>query len=333
MPTANEHRLALRGLLLRLKGATDTKVPAEKENGDIMPPHALNVSSSLWVANEYPLANGFAASALAHYDAAAKTIDVSHPEQSAAQVNAWVSQATNSKIQAIATAQDITPLTRLLLVNTVHFRGSWWTPFETYNTKDGEFYPEGASEPVMVPTMHGDSSFKGMQDDKVSILEIAYASTRDDVRIAMSLIIPKERDGLRDVESMITPEQLDRWFEKLTSAYVEVSLPKWRAESSSHLSEVLSRLGIAALFTDEADLSGVSTRKGLRLGQILHKTYIEVDETGTEASATTQMMGPCGEPPVPTEFQIDHPFLYLIRDTKSGVILFIGRMADPRNSP
>lgn len=89
-------------------------------------------------------------------------------------------------------------------------------------------------------------------------------------------------------------------------------------------------MGIAQLFSDEADLSGISKEPGLRLGEVLHKTFIEVDEAGTEAAAATEIGNPCGMPPVPTEFRVDHPFLYLIRDTNSGAILFIGRVTDPR---
>jgi serpin B len=325
--SAAQHRLGLQGLIQTISG--DGK-PVDRY-GEMIYPHSLRIANSLWPAEGYQLSPSFVADAEKLYHAQAQPIDVKDPQGSADKINAWVLEATADKIKDLVSPADVNDLTRMILVNAVHFLGRWQEPFFESNTSDLPFYVQGKGKGVPVPTMVRGHYFKSLDNDEVTIAEMTYWSTSDDNQMVMTLIVPKKRDGLTALEAKLSPELLSDWISHLDgNTMVSIYLPKWKAETTAELSGTLSTIGLAPLFGATADLSGISAEEGLQVSAVVHKTYISVDEKGTEAAAATSIMMAGSAPQEPIDLRADHPFLYLIRDANSGTILFIGRVVDPR---
>jgi serpin B len=148
----------------------------------------------------------------------------------------------------------------------------------------------------------------------------------------MVVILPRARDGLSKLEEQITPENLAAWLAALRSAEVRVTLPKFKLTSQFHMARVLSAMGMRTAFTHKADFSGITTAGDIFIDDVIHKAYVDVHEEGTEAAAATgiTMTLTSARPDKVVDFKADHPFVFLIRDNRTGSILFMGRVADPR---
>ena len=149
----------------------------------------------------------------------------------------------------------------------------------------------------------------------------------------LDVLHPKTVIGIHDLDKSLTPENLTRWLASLSTREVKVSLPKFRAESEFSLGKTLSIMGMPTAFTDKADFSGIVSKGGLAISEVVHKAFVEVSEQGTEAAAATgigihALAMHMPEPAV--VFRADHPFIFVIRDTRSEIILFIGRLMNPR---
>ena len=153
----------------------------------------------------------------------------------------------------------------------------------------------------------------------------------------MIVVLPKKKDGLGDVEATLTSEKLNSWITTMKSVKVNLTYPKLKTTYSASLSKTLPVMGMVNAFeSSKADFSGMDGTRELCISDVVHKAFCEINEEGTEAAAATGVVMrvasavPSKEPP-PVEFKADHPYLYLIRDTQTGSLLFLGRVADPRN--
>ena len=161
------------------------------------------------------------------------------------------------------------------------------------------------------------------------ILEMRYTGTG----IAFDVLLPKTLSGLHILENSLTFENLTGWLGNLTSRNVTVTLPKFRAESEFSLRKALSTMGMPIAFTDKADFSGIDPKRGVAISEVVHKAFVDISEQGTEAAAATGIaIRPSAilMPEQAVVFRADHPFIFLIRDTRTGVVLFIGRLMNPR---
>ena len=177
--------------------------------------------------------------------------------------------------------------------------------------------------------MNQTSHFGYTESPSVQILEMGYAGTG----IAFDVLLPKIVTGLPGLEKSLTLENLTGWIGNLANRNVQVSLPKFHAESAFSLRRALSAMGMPTAFTGNADFSGIGPKRGLAIAGVFHKAFVDVSEEGTEAAAATgvTMHATVMRMPEPAVvFRADHPFLFLIRDTRSGVVLFIGRLMNPR---
>jgi serpin B len=319
---AEETHAAVGSLLLQSSGGK-----AIEEHGEKLLPHELTVANSLWVAKSYELESTFRDQAVALFGSAVEDIDVTKPEQSAKQINDWTANKTRDKIKDLVPPSSIGPLTRLVIVNAVYLKAAWRESFIDGLTAPAPFFTE-AGPKVDVPTMHLSDHVMRAEDAAVQVIELPYLPAQG-AELAMVLVLPKQKDGLAAVESGLTAERFDGWIGTMSSTFVDISLPKFRIETAVRLREPLSKVGLSDLF-EKPDLTGISSEEGLHVDEVIHKTYIDVDEEGTEAAAATAiMMEGAGMPPEPVAFNADHPFLYAIREKKTGAILFIGRVADP----
>jgi serpin B len=216
-------------------------------------------------------------------------------------------------------------LTRLVLTNAIYFKGSWASRFEKRNTRQAPFTLTNGDK-VNVPMMNQTETFNYMQAEDFQVLEMPYVENE----LSMFIFLPKKFDGLNKFEKTLTSENLSLWLTKLRKTKVVVSVPRFKVTSEFGLSDVLKSMGIKDAFTPQADFSAMSGMKDLHISAVLHKAYVDVTEEGTEAAAATGIVvGVTSVQPPPPEFRADHPFVFLIRDNRTGNILFIGRVLNP----
>ena len=255
------------------------------------------------------------------------------PAASVHAINAWVSDRTAGKITGVISPEAVAASTKLVLTSALYFRGNWAEGFYRPATKDEPFHVT-QTRSVTVPMMHmvGHMSVHGYVDGGTfQVLSLSCG----EAAFAMDVLLPKEVDGLGDLEAMLTPEMLASLWPKLKKPdEIFVSLPRFRARSSRALEPILKELGLSQAFDHRrADFSGINGKSAdLFVTAVTHETFIDVNEEGIEAAAFTGVVSAdaagVDEPPV---IRADHPFLYLIRDTRSGCIVFIGRLVDPLN--
>ena len=288
----------------------------------------LAIANGLWVQQGLPLESEFEHTIRTLYQAPLTLLDFhEHADPSRLQINAWTAQHTNGKIQDLFAPGSIKADTRLVLTSAIYFYGKWRAPFDAKNTR-AEPFQLGAGRTADAQFMHQKADFLYGETPSAQILEMRYEGTP----LAFDILLPKANDGLPELERSIHPDTLAAWFAALTSHKVDTAIPKFRAESACSLNDMLSRLGMADAFGKTADLSGIDGRRDLLVGSVVHKAFVDVSEEGTEAAAATGIVSrPLAmRREAQTVFRADHPFAFFIRDTASGVILFEGRLLQPK---
>jgi serpin B len=250
-------------------------------------------------------------------------------EFSAGHINNWISKKTRGRIKKIIDPSSL-GTTLLILLNAVYFKGVWQFQFKKNNTSDSDFYlPSGKT--VQVPMMRQVALLPYDENPSMQILEMAYRGRMRD--ISMVVFLPKERNGLSRFEEIISAKLLQQNMSNLREREVEVFLPRYSIEAGYKLNNAFRGMGMVDAFTTDADFSGMTDNPdGLMFEKILHKATIDVDEKGTVAAAATAMMMTLGSYNPPPVFRADHPFLFLLKDVNTGIILFIGKISNPVES-
>jgi serpin B len=288
----------------------------------------LHTANALWAEKGLSLQPAFEKNLDANYHAPLTPLDfIANPEAARAHINQWTEDQTKNKIQNLLPSGSVNPQTRLVLTSAIYFYGKWQQPFISTRTQPAPFtLPGGKSTEAKF--MNQTSHFGYAEVPGGQILEMAYAASG----IAFDVVLPTETTGLPALEKSLTPEKLTAWLGSLASRNVQVSLPKFRTESEFSLNKVLPAMGMPTAFSAKADFSGIDPKGNLAISEVVHKAFVDVSEQGTEAAAATGVaihataMRTTEQPVI---FRADHPFLFLIRDTKSGSVLFMGRLMNP----
>ncbi len=255
-------------------------------------------------------------------------VDFADPAHARQTINQWISDQTQNRIADLIGPDDFDHRTRLVLVNAIAFQGLWQTQFDTKRTGPGTFHcADGTTVTTQFMSAKKCPCRIAIQNDRI-MLELPYKS--DD--LALLVIMPEEGIELEVLEKQLTDESLRQWMQQMSdSENEEFRIPKFQIQQRLSLKEPLTSLGIRAAFSEnEADFSGMHESEPLFIDRVLHQSYVELNEDGTEAvSATVAPMAKKAErkPGDPIEF--NRPFLYCIRDTRNGTILFMGRLANP----
>ena len=288
--------------------------------------YQLRVANRLWGQKGYPIRPEFLTLTRQQYGAEMLLLDFAQAEAARAEINRWVEQQTNDKIKDLIAPGSLNAMTRLVLTNAVYFKGDWVQPFGKQNTREEDF-AVSAQEKVRTPLMHQRTRLGYAEEETFQALELPYAGKE----LSMVVLLPKKVDGLPDLEKALTVDTLTALLLKLRVCEVITFLPKFKLETSFELNPTLEAMGMKRAFSREADFSGISA-ESLCISAFIHKAYVDVNEKGTEAAAATGVVmrtGVARRPqPIPV-FRADHPFLFLIRDTKAGSILFMGRLTKP----
>jgi len=281
----------------------------------------LNVANAVWGQVGYPFQTPFLDVLGLHYGAGMHVVDyVEAPEQALDLINGWVAEKTEDKIQKILSPDSINASTRLVLTNAVYFNAAWQTPFKEENTQNGPFTTaEGAS--VDVPMMQGYIEANYVQGSDFAALELPY----DGHELSMVLVLPNDLDTF---EGSIDT-RLGEVVGGLSEHLVETKMPRFKFESKFSLVEPLKTLGMSVAFSDEADFSGINGTGGLAITDVIHQSFVSVNEAGTEAAAATAVIVGETSAPLPAAITFDKPFIFFIRDIATKQVIFVGRVTDP----
>lgn len=282
-------------------------------------------ANGLWVERSFPVLPDFRQTLAAVYGAPLRQLSFAQAEAARAEINSWTDEHTKGKIRELFGPGSLNADTRLVLTAATYFHGTWQSRFQPRQTHSAPFRL-GGGDTAQANFMNQTGPFGYAEAPGVRVLEMKYAGTG----LAFDILLPKTDGGLADLERSLTPEKMAAWFGALHEQKVEVAVPKFRAESEFSLGRMLSGMGMRTAFTGSADFSGMDDRRDLMLSDLRHKAFVEVSEEGTEAAAATgAMVQMIAMPAPPVQFRADHPFVFVIRDTRSGLILFEGRLAKP----
>jgi len=245
------------------------------------------------------------------------------PEGSRQTINSWVEDKTEDKIKDLIPPGILNPDTVLVLTNAIYFKGTWVLQFDPKDTIDEDF-TTSAGQIVKVPMMRltgKDAEFNYAETDEIQILEMPYEGED----LSMLIILPKE-NNLEDIEESLTTEKLSEWKNMLKKQRVDIYIPKFKLETKYSMKDTLTKMGMPTAFTPAADFSGINGQGGIWIDKVIHQAFVEVNEEGTEAAASTAANMITAAQPV---FRADHPFIFIIQQKDTGNILFLGRVSDP----
>ena len=307
-------------------GAIINDLNARGEKGN----YELSVANALWGQKGYGFLKEFLELVKTNYGGVLNEVDFVRAAETARKtINAWVEKETNKKIKNLIGKGVLDSMTRLVLTNAIYFKGNWARQFKEDETKEIPFTLING-EKVDIAMMNQTADFNYMETEDFQGLELPYV----DDELSMIILLPKQVDVLADFEETLTTENFSQWLARFRKRKVIVSVPKFKMTNQFGLADVLKSMGMRNAFSGEADFSGMNGKRDLFISAVIHKAYVDVNEEGTEAAAATAvaMKLTAIEPREIPVFRADHPFLFLIRDNRSGSILFIGRAMNPAHA-
>lgn len=307
------------------------KLQRQVSEAEKQPGIELEIANALWAQKDEPLLPAFLKVANDDYQASVEQADFkTSADVVARKINQWVAQKTKDRIQEILSPGSLDRDTRLVLANAIYFKGRWANPFWKAGTSSQPFHLSRGDE-IMAPLMHTSDDVKYFEDGGLQALELPYNGGE----LSMVILLPRKINALPRMERKLKPKELDFILAKMKKQTVEIFLPKFKEESDFVLNDTLAKMGMPDAFNGAtADFSGLNGKRDLYISHVLHKAWVEVTEEGTEAAVATIVLAEheiSERPPPPPIFRADHPFIFLIRDIRSGSLLFIGRLADPRD--
>ena len=288
----------------------------------------LSVANALWGQKGYGFLPEYTKLLTDRFGAGFEELDFAKDADGARQtINKSVEKLTREKIKDLIGAGMLSPATRMVLTNAIYFKGAWAVPFVKDLTKDEDF-TVAPDKKVRAPMMALTESFQYADAGDCLALALPYKGGA----MAMIVLLPKKPDGLADLERGLSAEKLAEQLSRMKGQDVEVHLPKFKFAAEMVLAQTLGDMGMPDAFSDKADFKGVNGgQEPLWISEVIHKAFVDVNEEGTEAAAATATVMEAGEAPKPPPvFRADHPFVFLIRDVRSGGILFMGRVANPK---
>lgn len=285
----------------------------------------MRIANSIWTRQGFPFHEEFLQTNRSYFDARVTTLDFSAPN-AASTINHWVDENTGGKIKEIVD-DPIAPDVVMYLINAIYFKGDWRYRFDRAHTHDAQFtLADGTKKSVRMMLRVGRAMLHYDPVGRVHVLELLYARGA----FAMTIVLPMPDVDLNALIAGLDAQRWQQWTGALTEADVHIALPRFRIEYETVMNEPLVALGMAAAFglAPGTDFTGMSPRgKDLFISRVKQKTYVDVNEEGTEAAAVTSVE--VRETSAPPAVVVDRPFLVALRERFSGTILFLGSIGDP----
>ncbi len=292
----------------------------------------LSTANAYWLKQGENLLDAYSVAIESYYLAHGEKLDFAgDPAGSAEKINTWVEEQTNGKIKNLISPANINSLTYLILTNAIYFKSDWKYQSNETATEDLTFHLEGGQD-TDVETMHMHDeqiALNYSENDDVQLLQLPYK----DGALSMYILLPKDNDIGR-LESELDNDYLGSMMEDLSPEEVNLYMPKFKFEQKYMLNQMLIDMGMPTAFSDSADFSGMTDSTSLKIGFVIHQSFVEVNEEGTEAAAATAVgmeatgINPHPEPE-PILFNADHPFMFFIQHEETGQILFMGKVGNP----
>lgn len=291
----------------------------------IDPKVQLDIANSLWLREGFPFKPEFLQTTEKYYQAKITNLDFNNPN-SVNTINDWVNQNTNSKIPQIIDEIDRSAV--LFLINAIYFKGNWQKEFAKSATQEQPFTLLNGTR-KQHPLMSQRGKYQYYENTDFQAISLPYGSGR----LSMYVFLPKQNVKLADFYSKLTAENWQQWMKQFASRQGEIVLPRFKLEYDLTLNQALEALGMGVAFQRQANFSNMTTKEVL-IDEVKHKTFVEVNEEGTEAAAVTSVgiratSAPIREEP-PFKMVVDRPFFCAIRDNQTGTILFMGSIVDPK---
>ncbi|HMV96473.1 MAG TPA: serpin family protein [Anaerolineales bacterium] len=291
-------------------------------------PLQINIANSVWAEKTMPILPDYLDTIAVNYGAGIHLADfLNKPNEERVAINNWVSAETEDRIKDLLAEGSITPDTRMVLVNAIYFKADWLHKFDANSSYDSTFHLLDGTEATVKMMGENIHDIPYMQGDGYQVVELPYAGET----AAMDIILPEE-GNFEAFEASFNKDVYDEIVNGLQVVpSARVNLPKFEFTKDFSLSDALIKLGMVNAFDRGlADFSGMTGEKDLFIGDVIHKAFVAVDEEGTEAAAATAVvMEATGAPVQDIIFIADRPFLFVIRDTVNGQILFVGRVLNP----
>lgn len=286
----------------------------------------ISMANGLWTGKIFPIVPGFIDMSRKYYDAKVSSLDFADPSAKSS-IDAWVSKKTHGKIDRIAEGLD--GLSVLCLVNAIYFKGTWTSCFDKDWTHNQPFMLEDGKV-KNVPMMSQKGRFRFCEGKDFEAVALPYGSGR----MSMYIFIPREGLSLREFLETLDADKLKSWLSTFGEFELQVTIPRWKLECETDLIKPCTDLGMGIAFDpDRSNFRGICKHSGgnnVYIEVIKQKTFIEVNEEGTEAAAATFTL--FGARSASPEIRVNRPFFYAIRDDKTGAILFMGTVVDPEQS-
>ncbi len=300
----------------------------ESDNADSV---KLDIANSLWVQKNYKFLDSYFDMVKTKYHSELNYVDFrAKTEEARKEINNWTEQKTNYKIKDLLPKGSLDGDVRLVLVNALYFHASWLYKFSVNATHKDVFYVGGKNnDTVHANFMNKQGEYMYYENAEGKMIELPYMG----YKLSMLVYLPNnEYDSLR-MRHVFDYNYYKSINDSLGGEEVELELPKFKITQSFGLGDTLSNMGMKdAFLPDQADFSGMTGNTKLFISKVIHKAFIDVTEDGTEASAATAVvvkLGMARPPRRPKIFKADHPFIYIIRDNKTGSILFMGEVKNP----
>jgi serpin B len=288
----------------------------------------LKIANAVWANQDTYFLPEFLETLQNDFNALAYSLNFLQPEKSAIIINEWVDNQTDGKIPELLKPLDLSPQTRMVLTNTIYFKGSWRFPFSTNLTHPQPFYIT-EEKSFDVDMMHQLGSFTYTEDEDFQVLSLPFENVEESHnRLACLFLVPKNNHSLE-----ISSQGVEKYMKNLLHRRVNISLPKFTLRQRFDLGDTLKRLGMINPFSSKANFSLINGMHDLCLSKVVHEAYFALDESGvTAAAATAATMNTTTSKPLnpPVTFTADHPFLFFLVDLESKAILFLGKVQQPQ---
>ncbi|AHW60170.1 serpin B [Draconibacterium orientale] len=285
----------------------------------------LEIANAIYYREGFPVEQDFVSTNQNYYDAEVEALNFSSP-QAVNIINDWVADKTHDKIDKIL--DNISGDHVMFLLNAIYFKGIWQSEFDEDYTEDLPFYLENGST-AQVPTMQKTESLPYYSNNVFRAVKLAYGAGNYN----MFVFLPQEENSLEDIVDELSVDTWKSWMESFTDTVnIDLKLPRLKYKYEITLNEVLADMGMGVAFGDGADFTGINKGGGLKIDYVKHKTFIEVNEKGTEAAAVTVVaIGYTSVGPQNMQFNVNRPFLYAITEKDTDAILFMGTVKNPES--
>lgn len=293
---------------------------------ELDPKVKLSIANSIWYRLGFEVQQSFIDINKTWFDAAVQGLNFSSPEAPAT-INKWIANKTNDRIKDVI--QEIDPTTVMFLVNAIWFKGMWTSSFDPKNTMEKNFYCPGGKT-VTASFMQQEHTFSYYSNDLFAMAEMPYGQGN----YAMLVLLPNQGKTINEILNSLNSQNWNEWKTGLQEKKLRIEFPKLKFTYKITMNQVLSKMGMGIAFTDDADFSGINPAEDLLISKVLHHSFLEVNEEGTEAAAVTVVEVGVTSAPVEPEvipFIVNKPFLFAIHERSTGAILFMGMINEPGN--